>query len=80
MAMAAGAGIAFLYLNNKIKTKANLSAMGKDMPSLNTFDNVNHWSILIGFLCTPWDLLPDSSGREGRFPRCFPGTPKKLLL
>lgn len=49
MAMAAGAGVAFIYLNNKIKTKANLTGMEKEMPSLNTFDNVNHWSIIIGF-------------------------------
>lgn len=79
MAMAAGAGVAFLYLNNKIKTKANLSAMGKDMPSLNTFDNVNHWSILIGFPLYTLGLAAGFLWARGAFSKMFSWDPKEIV-
>ena len=41
--MAFGAGIAFIYYNRKLKTKAGLKSMGKDVPSLDKFDTVNRW-------------------------------------
>lgn len=47
--MAFGAGVAFIYYNNKLKTKAGLSSMGKDVPSLDKFDTVNRWAVMIGF-------------------------------
>lgn len=47
--MAFGAGLAFLYYNNKLKTKAGLSSIGKDVPSLDKFDTVNRWAVIIGF-------------------------------
>jgi ABC-type uncharacterized transport system permease subunit len=47
--MAFGAGIAFLYFNRKLKTKAGLSKMGSDIPSLDKFDRVNRWAVVLGF-------------------------------
>jgi len=47
--MAFGAGLAFIYYNRKLKTKAGLSSIGKDVPSLDKFDTVNRWSVMIGF-------------------------------
>jgi len=47
--MAFGAGIAFIYYNRKLKTKAGLKSMGKDVPSLDKFDTVNRWAVLLGF-------------------------------
>ncbi|MGE4422892.1 MAG: inner membrane protein YpjD [Pseudodesulfovibrio sp.] len=47
--MAFGAGVAFLYYNRKLKTKEGLSAMGQSIPSLDKFDTVNRWAVLIGF-------------------------------
>lgn len=48
--MALGAGIAFLYYNRKLKTKAGLAAMGgQTVPSLDKFDSVNRWAVVIGF-------------------------------
>ncbi|QGY41188.1 cytochrome C assembly protein [Pseudodesulfovibrio cashew] len=47
--MAFGAGLAFLHYNRKLKTKAGLASMGKDVPSLDKFDRVNRWAILVGF-------------------------------
>ncbi|WP_027722722.1 cytochrome c biogenesis protein CcsA [Maridesulfovibrio zosterae] len=79
MAMAAGAGVAFIYLNNKIKTKANLSAMGKEMPSLNTFDNVNHWSILIGFPLYTLGLAAGFLWARSTFTRMFSWDPKEIV-
>ena len=47
--MAFGAGIAFIYYNRKLKTKAGLSSMGKDIPSLDKFDAVNRIAVAVGF-------------------------------
>lgn len=47
--MAFGAGLAFIYYNQKLKTKAGLSSIGKDVPSLDKFDQVNRWAVVIGF-------------------------------
>ncbi|WP_320169804.1 cytochrome c biogenesis protein CcsA [Maridesulfovibrio sp.] len=79
MAMAAGAGVAFLYLNNKIKTKANLSAMGRDMPSLNTFDKVNHWAILIGFPLYTLGLAAGFLWARSAFSKMFSWDPKEIV-
>ncbi len=49
LAMAFGAGLAFLHLEKRIKTKAGLRQFQKDMPSLDTFDRVNHFAALCGF-------------------------------
>lgn len=49
MIMAFGAGVAFLYYNRKLKTKAGLASMGSDVPSLDVFDRVNRWAVVGGF-------------------------------
>ncbi len=49
LAVAFGAGLAFLRLDRKIKTKAGLSSLGNDMPSLNNFDRANGVATLLGF-------------------------------
>ncbi|HWR04220.1 MAG TPA: cytochrome c biogenesis protein CcsA [Humidesulfovibrio sp.] len=49
LAMAFGAGLAFLHLEKRIKTKTGLKKFQQDMPSLDTFDKVNHWVIVLGF-------------------------------
>lgn len=47
--MAFGAGAAFLHYNRKLKTKAGLASMGKDIPSLDKFDRVNSLAVSFGF-------------------------------
>ncbi len=47
--MAFGAGLAFIYYNKKLKTKAGLSSIGNDVPSLDKFDTVNKWAVAVGF-------------------------------
>lgn len=49
LTLAVGAGLAFLHLNKKIKSKAGLATMGNDLPSLDNFDRVNRWATLWGF-------------------------------
>ncbi len=49
LGMAFGAGIIFLHLNRKIKTKEKLTGFNKDLPALAVFDQVNHWAVLFGF-------------------------------
>ncbi|MBI9111387.1 inner membrane protein YpjD [Maridesulfovibrio ferrireducens] len=79
MAMAAGAGVAFIYLNNKIKTKANLTSLGKEMPSLNTFDRVNHWAIMIGFPLYTLGLAAGFLWARGTFTKMFSWDPKEIV-
>ncbi|MBG0789955.1 MAG: cytochrome c biogenesis protein CcsA [Desulfovibrionaceae bacterium] len=47
--LAFGAALAFLFYNRKLKTKAGLKQMGDAIPSLNKFDSVNRWAVLLGF-------------------------------
>lgn len=49
MAMASCAGVIYLYLEQKIKTKSKLPGFSHDLPSLETFDRANHWAVSIGF-------------------------------
>ena len=49
LAMAFGAGVTYIYLNNKIKTKTKLGNVSKEIPSLQSFDRVNHLAVIIGF-------------------------------
>lgn len=47
--LAFGAALAFLHYNRKLKTKAGLSNLGESIPSLNKFDTVNRWAVVLGF-------------------------------
>ncbi|MGE4292272.1 MAG: cytochrome c biogenesis protein CcsA [Desulfovibrio sp.] len=49
LALASGAGLAWLSLNRKIKSKAALGSLNTAMPSLEMFDRVNHWAVTMGF-------------------------------
>ena len=49
LAMAFGAGLAYLHLDRKIKSKSRMGNVTRDLPSLSTFDRVNHWAVLVGF-------------------------------
>ena len=47
--MAFGAGLAYLFLEQKIKTKTRLPGFFHELPSLETFDRANDWAARIGF-------------------------------
>jgi len=47
--LAFGAGCLFLYIEKKLKKKAPIGQFSKDLPSLATFDKINHTAVLVGF-------------------------------
>ena len=49
LALAFGAGLVFLYLERRIKTKAPMNEFVRDMPALSTFDKINKAAVLAGF-------------------------------
>ncbi|MBN2140677.1 MAG: cytochrome c biogenesis protein CcsA [Desulfovibrionaceae bacterium] len=49
LTMAFGAGVIFLRLNRKIKTKSGLKGLDKESPPLSRFDSLNHWAVMLGF-------------------------------
>jgi ABC-type transport system involved in cytochrome c biogenesis permease subunit len=49
LAMAFGAGLCYIYVENKLKHKMRLNKLQKDFPALTSFDRVNHWAVSIGF-------------------------------
>lgn len=49
LAMAFAAGVLFLHLESKIKTKEKLTGFRKELPSLNTFDRANYHAVVFGF-------------------------------
>jgi len=49
LTMAFGAGLLFIYTEDKLKKKAPLAGFTKDMPSLSTYDKVNHAAVIVGF-------------------------------
>ena len=49
MAMAFGAGLFFLYVEGKLKSKAPLGVISRDMPALSTCDKVNRVAVTYGF-------------------------------
>jgi ABC-type transport system involved in cytochrome c biogenesis permease subunit len=71
LAMATSSGIVYLYLENKIKAKAKITGLSKDLPSLALFDKVNAWAVSIGFPFFTVGLLSGflwaHSTREGFF-------------
>lgn len=79
LGMGFGAGIAFIHLEKRIKSKTGLKKFQQDMPSLDTFDRVNHWVIIIGF---PLYTLGLASGFVWAWlasKRIFSFDPKEIL-
>jgi len=79
LAMGAGAGAAFLNLEKRIKTKAGLKKFQQDMPSLDTFDKVNHWVIVAGFPLYVLGLVSGFVWAWLSSKRVFSFDPKEIL-
>jgi ABC-type uncharacterized transport system permease subunit len=73
LAMACGAGAAYLYLERKIKTKEKLAGFAKALPSLSACDTVNRWAVAAGFPLYTVGLL------SGFIWPSSPGTPHFFL-
>ena len=79
LAMGAGAGAAFLNLEKRIKSKAGLMKFQQDMPSLDTFDKVNHWVIVAGFPLYALGLVSGFVWAWLSSKRVFSFDPKEIL-
>ncbi len=79
LAMAFGAGLAFLHLEKRIKTKTGLKKFQQDMPSLDTFDRVNHWTVVIGFPLYSLGLISGFVWAWMTSRRVFSFDPKEIL-
>jgi ABC-type transport system involved in cytochrome c biogenesis permease subunit len=51
LTLAFGAGLLFLRLDGKIKSKARLSEFERELPALGVYDRVNRLAVVTGFPC-----------------------------
>lgn len=79
MAMAFGAGLAYLYFERKIKTKSRLPDFSKELPSLETFDRANHWAVSIGFPLFTISLMSGFVWASFTWKRVLSWDPKELV-
>ncbi len=79
LAMAFGAGMAFMYMERKIKTKAKLAGFQREMPSLTTFDSVNRIAALFGFPLFTTGLLSGFVWSGLTRSAVFTGHPREYL-
>jgi len=79
LAMGFGAGLAFMHLEKRIKTKTGLKNFQQDMPSLDTFDKVNHWVIIAGFPLYTFGLVSGFVWAWLAAKRVFSFDPKEIL-
>ncbi|MGE4299899.1 MAG: inner membrane protein YpjD [Desulfovibrionaceae bacterium] len=79
LAMAFGAGVIFIHLEKKIKTKAKISDFDKDLPALATIDKVNHVAVAIGFPLYTLGLVAGFVWATSAFDRVFSWDPKEVV-
>lgn len=79
LAMAFGAGLAYLYFERKIKTKAKLPGFSQDLPSLETFDRANDWATRIGFPLYTISLLAGFLWASFTWKQAISWDPKELI-
>ncbi len=79
LAMAFGAGMAFMYMEQKIKTKAKLAGFQREMPSLTAFDAVNRIAALFGFPLFTTGLLSGFIWSGLTRSAVFTGHPREYL-
>jgi len=78
LAMACGAGAAYLYLEGKIKTKEKLTGFTKALPALSTCDTVNRWAVAAGFPLYTVGLLSGFIWAKLTWNRIFSYDPKEI--
>jgi ABC-type transport system involved in cytochrome c biogenesis permease subunit len=78
LALAFGAGMAYLFLERKIKGKASLQGWTNQLPSLTAFDRVNHFAAMIGFPLYTVGLLSGFLWAKLTWNRMFSWDPKEL--
>ncbi|SDN90410.1 ABC-type uncharacterized transport system, permease component [Desulfonauticus submarinus] len=79
LALAFGSGLVYLYLEKKIKTKSKLPNFSKDMPSLTTFDKLNHLATICGFPLFSLGLFTGFIWASLAWQKIFTWDPKEVL-
>ena len=79
LAMAFGAGLAYLYFERKIKSKTKLPGFSQDLPSLETFDRANDWATRIGFPLYTVSLLAGFLWASFTWKQTISWDPKELI-
>jgi ABC-type transport system involved in cytochrome c biogenesis permease subunit len=79
IAMAFGAGLAYLHLEKIIKTKSRMPGFSKDLPSLETFDRANDWAVRIGFPLYTISILSGFLWASFTWKQVISWDPKELI-
>lgn len=79
MALAFGAGVLFLYLERKIKSKTPLSGFRKDFPALEILDRVNAVTTLVGFPLFTVGMLAGFVWAGSAWGNTVSGDPKEII-
>lgn len=79
MALAFGAGLLFIYLDNKIKSKAPLSGFRKDFPALAILDRINVATTLAGFPLYTVGMLSGFIWAGSAWGSTVTGDPKEII-
>jgi len=79
LAMAFGGGLVFIHLERKIKTKEKLLGFRKDLPSLATFDKINHWAAIIGFPLFTLGLVSGFGWAHSAWGKVLTWDPKEVV-
>jgi ABC-type transport system involved in cytochrome c biogenesis permease subunit len=79
LGMAFGSGLGYLYLDRQIKNKAKLNKYRKNLPSLTSFDRINHWAVSIGFPLFTIGVLAGFLWARFTWDRIFSWDPKELV-
>lgn len=79
MALAFGAGLLFLYLEGKIKSKSPLSGFQKDFPALAILDKINSVTTLAGFPLYTLGTLAGFIWAGSAWGKTVSGDPKEII-
>ncbi len=79
LALAFGAGVTFMWMEKRIKTKAKLPRMGQDMPSLSAFDKANALAVNFGFPLYTLGVLSGFVWARLTWGRVFSWDPKEIV-
>jgi ABC-type transport system involved in cytochrome c biogenesis permease subunit len=77
--MAFGAGLVYIYVDRKIKTKSRLPEFSKDLPALTTFDRANHLAVVLGFPLYTIGLLSGFLWAALSWKSIFTWDPKEIV-
>ena len=79
MALAFGAGLLFIYLDNRIKSKAPITGFQKDFPALAILDKVNAVTALAGFPLFTVGMLSGFVWASSTWGAAVSGDPKEVV-